>query len=151
MPTFHDPVTDAAEAREVLRALAHASRTFDDPAHTYTVMGELLGGLRSLVQVLEQVATAHTWDESRAHTDSGDHWAGAEEAFAAANSLRRAASLVHRAELAVDQASQHSGRIAWAPAAERRSTSPERTPRALFGNGDRFAHRALSERRGLSL
>ncbi|WP_026851743.1 hypothetical protein [Glaciibacter superstes] len=87
----------------------------------------------------------------RAHTDSGDHWAGVEEAFAAANSLRRAASLVRRAELAVDQASQHSGRVAWAPAAERRGTSPERTPRALLGDGDRFAHRALSERRGLSL
>ena len=151
MPTFHEPVADAAEAREVLLALAHASRTFDDPAYTYMVMGELLGGLRSLVQVLEQVATAHTWDESRAQTDSGDHWAGVEEAFAAANALRRAASLVRRVELAVDQASQNSGRVAWAPAAKRRGTSPERTPRALSGDGDRFAHRALSERRGLSL
>lgn len=151
MPTFHDPVADAAEAREVLRALAHASRSFDDPAHTYTVTGELLGGLRSLAQVLEQVAIEHTWDESRAHTDSGDRWAGVEEASAAANALRRAASLVRRAELAVDQASQHSGRIAWTPAVARPDPSPERSPLAPVGDNDRFAHGALSARRRLSL
>lgn len=151
MSTHNDPVADAAEVREALRALAQASRDFEIPAGTYQVTNELLGVLRSLAQVLEQVATAHTWDESRAHTDSGDRWAGVEEAFAAANALRRAASLVRRAEMAVDQASQHSGRVAWAPAAERRGTSPERTPRALFGDGDRFEHRALAKRRGLSL
>src|SRR5690606_3631856 len=125
MPTFHDPEADASEARQALRALAHATRSFEDPAHTYTVIGELLGGLRSLAQVLEQVATAHTRHESRAHTDNGDHWTGADEAFAAANALRRAANLVLRAELATNQASQHSGRVAWAPTADSPDPSPD--------------------------
>lgn len=35
MPTFHDPVADGDEAREALRGLVHATRVFDDPAHTY--------------------------------------------------------------------------------------------------------------------
>lgn len=69
MPT-HGPVADAAETREVLRARAHASRSFDDPAHTYK-----------------------------------DH----------------------------------------------QSPTPDQAPLAPFGDGDRFAHRALSERRGLVL
>ena len=55
MPTFQDPVVDGEEACHALRALAHATRTFDDPAQTYEVVGDLLGGLRSLEQVLDQV------------------------------------------------------------------------------------------------
>ena len=52
MPTFSNPVDDAAEARESVRALAHASRAFADPDDTYQVVGELLCTLRSLEQVL---------------------------------------------------------------------------------------------------
>ena len=54
MPTFFDSTADAAEASEALRGLAHASRTFDQPAQMYGVIGELSSGLRSLHQVLEQ-------------------------------------------------------------------------------------------------
>ena len=52
MPTFDDPRKDAAEAYEALRGLAHAPRAFTDPADTYTAIGDLLGGVRSLRQVL---------------------------------------------------------------------------------------------------
>ncbi len=34
MPTYNDPVADATEAREAVRALAHATRAFPDPADT---------------------------------------------------------------------------------------------------------------------
>ena len=44
MPTFQDPVVDGEERRHASRALAHATRTFDDPAQTYEVVGDLLGG-----------------------------------------------------------------------------------------------------------
>lgn len=113
MPSFQDPVSDGAEACTALRALAHATRTFDNPAQTYEVVGDLLGGLRSLEQVLDQLALAHTNADAIARTDDGDHWAGVEEAHAAALALRRASTLVARAGLALDRASQHSGRIAW--------------------------------------
>ena len=104
MPTFSNPVEDAADAREAVRALAHASRAFADPADTYQVVGELLGTLRSLEQVLEQVAAAHVLHQDKAFLDNGDREAGVDEAWAAANALRRAAELVQSAETAVDQA-----------------------------------------------
>ena len=42
MPTYENPVTDAAEAYEALRGLAHATRSWDEPAETYRVIGELV-------------------------------------------------------------------------------------------------------------
>lgn len=145
MPTYYDPVTDAGDARESVRALAHASRAFRDPADTYQVVGELLGTLRSLEQVLEQVASAHVREQDRAFLDNGDRSGGLIEADAAALALRRAAAAIGQAERAVDEASQHSGRIAWHPA-----------PVADEPGGDPFSRDPfdappISSRRGLSL
>lgn len=145
MPTFSNPVEDAADAREAVRALAHASRAFADPADTYQVVGELLGTLRSLEEVLEQVAAAHVLHQDKAFLDNGDHEAGVDEAWAAANALRSAAELVQSAETAVDQASQHSSYIAWHPAPV--ASRPELDP---FSR-DPFEAPPDSSRRGLSL
>ena len=145
MPIFSNPVQDATETRQAVRALAHASRAFADPADTYQVVGELLGTLRSLEQVLEQVAAAHVLHQDKAFLDNGDHEAGVDEAWAAANALRRAAELVQSAETAVDQASQHSSYIAWHPAPV--ASRPELDP---FSR-DPFEALPVSSRRGLSL
>jgi hypothetical protein len=145
MPTFSNPVQDATETRQAVRALAHASRAFADPEDTYQVVGELLGTLRSLEQVLEQVAAAHVLHQDKAFLDNGDHEAGVDEAWAAANALRRAAELVQSAETAVDQASQHSSYIAWHPAPV--ASRPELDP---FSR-DPFEAPLISSRRGLSL
>lgn len=145
MPTFSNPVQDATETRQAARALAHASRAFADPEDTYQVVGELLGTLRSLEQVLEQVAAAHVLHQDKAFLDNGDHEAGVDEAWAAANALRRAAELVQSAETAVDQASQHSSYIAWHPAPV--ANRPELDP---FSR-DPFEALPVSSRRGLSL
>ena len=145
MPTFSNPVQDATETRQAVRALAHASRAFADPADTHQVVGELLGTLRSLEQVLEQVAAAHVLHQDKAFLDNGDHEAGVDEAWAAANALRRAAELVQSAETAVDQASQHSSYIAWHPAPV--ASRPELDP---FSR-DPFEAPPVSSRRGLSL
>ena len=56
MPTYENPVTDAAEAYEALRGLAHATRSWDEPAETYRVIGEVVAGIRCLGQVLDQLA-----------------------------------------------------------------------------------------------
>ena len=37
MPTYENPVTDATEAYEALRGLAHATRSWDESAETYRV------------------------------------------------------------------------------------------------------------------
>jgi len=116
MPTFHDPVADAAEASEALRGLAHATRAFMDPADTYPVLGDLLAGTRSLKQVIDQLASAHTTMQTRARDDAGSQTAGASAAVTAASSMLEAAEILDQAYDRLEAAMSHSGRIAWHPA-----------------------------------
>ena len=116
MSTFQNPTVDAAEASEALRGLAHASRVFEDPADTYAVLGDLLAGVRSLRQALDQLATAHVTNRVRAHDDAGDQTAGANYALAATAELQQAAALLDGVYDRVDAAMAASGRIAWHPA-----------------------------------
>lgn len=118
------PVRDAATAYQALRSLAHSTTQFENPANTYPLIGELLGSVRVLEQVMRQVAAAHTVYEARARTDSGDAAAGILEVQSAADELRRAAVLLGQVEACLDAASQHSGRIAWQPATPERLASP---------------------------
>ncbi|MBX3195153.1 MAG: hypothetical protein KF727_08675 [Microbacteriaceae bacterium] len=115
MPTFHNPTADAAEASEALRGLAHATRVFEDPADTYTVLGDLLTGVRSLRQVLDQLAAAHVTHRVRAHDDAGDQTVGTTSALAATAELQQAAVLLDGVLDRVDAAMAASGRIAWHP------------------------------------
>ncbi len=115
MPTFDDPLADAAEASAALRGLAHSTRTFENPADTYPVIGDLLAGVRSLRQVLEQLAAAHIRSRGIAHDDAGNQSAGATLALAAADELHQPGTLLDTVEWRLDAASQHSGRIAWRP------------------------------------
>lgn len=117
MPTFDNPLTDAAESSRALRGLAHATRVFEDPADTYTVLGDLLAGVRSLRQVLDQLATAHATNRVRAHDDAGNQTAGATFALTATAELQQAAALLDGVHDRVDAAMSASGRIAWHPAA----------------------------------
>ena len=94
MPTFRDPLTDAAEASEAMRGLAHASRVFDDPADTYTVFGDLTATMRSLRQVLDQLANTHLAHRDRAQHDDGDHLAPVDGGGDALEHLVRSEGLV---------------------------------------------------------
>jgi len=113
MPTFQNPTADAAEASETLRGLAHATRVFEDPADTYAVLGDLLAGVRSLRQVLDQLATVHVRNQMRAYDDAGNQGVGASHALAAAADLRQAVALLDGVHDQVDAAMGVSGRIAW--------------------------------------
>ncbi|WP_144588660.1 hypothetical protein [Brevibacterium casei] len=115
MPTFTDPARDAGEAYEALRGLAHATRTFENPADTYAVIGDLLGGLRSLRQVLDQLATAHLTRQHHVTDDARDHAAGAAAALAAADELHQAGTLIDQADDRLSAAFNQSGRIVWNP------------------------------------
>ncbi|MFF2267424.1 hypothetical protein ACFVTZ_04115 [Cellulosimicrobium cellulans] len=116
MPTFEAPLADAAEASAALRGLAHATRTFENPAGTYPVIGDLLAGVRSLRQVLDQLAAAHISARAGAYDDAGDQAAGATSALAAADELHQAGTLLDTVHDRLDAAMSHSGRIAWHPA-----------------------------------
>ncbi|GAA1611640.1 hypothetical protein [Leucobacter chromiireducens] len=118
------PVVDAATAYQALRSLAHSTTQFENPADTYPVTGELLGGVRALEQVMRHVATAHTVHEGQASTDRGDAADGLQAAQLAAVELRAAAALLGQAEACLDAASQHSGRIAWQPATPKHLAAP---------------------------
>lgn len=119
MPTFHDSRADAAEASAALRGLAHASRSFDDPAQTYAVLGDLSAAVRSLRQVIDQVADAHLTHRDNATNDDGERSAGAQSAMAAADELHQAATLIDQADDRLGAAFSHSGQIAWTESPER--------------------------------
>ena len=116
MPTFQNPTADAAEASEALRGLAHATRAIEEPADTYTVLGDLLAGVRSLRQVLDQLASVHFRNQVRAYDDDGNQGAGASHALTAAADLRQTAVLLDGVHDQLDAAMGVSGRIAWRPA-----------------------------------
>ena len=59
MPTYEDPAADAEEVQAALRALAHATRSIDDPRQVYTVLGSLTASVASLRQSLHQLAEVH--------------------------------------------------------------------------------------------
>lgn len=115
MPTFTDPVRDADEAYEALRGLAHASRTFDDPSDTYRVIGNVLGGLRSLRQVLDQLAAVHLAHRHQVTDDAHDQNAGAAAALATADALHETGTLLDTAHDLLNTAMSQSGRIVWNP------------------------------------
>ncbi|GAB3099607.1 hypothetical protein [Isoptericola nanjingensis] len=119
MPDYERPVTSAEEAGEHLRALAHATRWFDNPGDTYWVTADLLAITRRLGSVLVHVASAHLCHREQAHTDDGNVVEGAEHAYDAAILLRRASLQLDRVQALVTEAQSHSGRIAWyEPAAQ---------------------------------
>ena len=76
MPTFNDPVADAAEAQQSLRGLAHATRTIDDPTQIYSVLGSLSAAAASLEQSLHQLASFHDGPARKRAWVSGDERAG---------------------------------------------------------------------------
>lgn len=115
MPSFEDPTTDAGELSEAARGLAHATRQFDDPADSYTVLGELQSTLFSLHQSLQQLARLHRELGDRASADDGDEVAGWIHARVAAGRLDSAAEYVDHATDELMAAFAENGRIAWQP------------------------------------
>lgn len=138
MPTFDNPLADAAEASEALRGLARATRSWDDPADTYRVIGELAAGVRSLHQILGQLAAAHSRRHDQVSTDDGDRAAGAQAALAAAAGFERAAALIDQADDQLSAAFAQSGRIVWHP----HPIPAERWITVVFLQGEE-AHRPL--------
>lgn len=127
MATFVDPVADAAEAYEGLRGLAHATRTFEDPADTYQVLGEVSGSVRLLWLVLDQLSRAHAYHRDIAFTN--DPLPTEAMALAAADELHLAADGLDEVGDRVMHAHEVSGRIAWYT-----HTSPERVPSRQWVN-----------------
>ena len=121
MPDYDRPVPSADDAAEHLRALAHATRHFEDPGDTYWVLGDLGAIARRFQEVAVNVASAHMNHRELAYTGDGNQLEGRKHACDAAMALRQASRLMEDVGHFVNDAQSRSGRIAWhgAPPAER--------------------------------
>lgn len=118
MPTYSDPTRDAAETAEATRALAHSIQGLSRPETMPGIVGELLATTRRLQDVLQGLSQQHLRYIDRANTDAGDLNTGEAHAFAAADALDEAVTLLDDVEARLDRASTHAHLIAWQPAPE---------------------------------
>lgn len=125
-----DPTTDSENLGELLRGLAHTTRTMGPTAETATMLGSLASGLGALRQVLDQLASWHERAADGAIDAAGDGDVGYRHSFDVAMQLSQAAMEVERATTAVTSAQQTAGRITW-PAGDQ---TPNRVP---AGRSDR--------------
>lgn len=124
-----DPGTDAATACEVLRSLAHTTRTLGDPGDMPAMIESIGAGLDALRQVLDQLANWHERAADRMVDIAGDGDAGYRAAFDVAMQLWQAAIHVEQATTAVGEACTDADRIGWP------TSQPARV--AVTGHGDR--------------
>lgn len=112
MTTFTDPVADAAEVRESVRGLAHATRNIQDPTTIYGVIGSLSTSLASMAQVLQQLGATH----DRTSATGGQVPIGREgraTAYQVSWELHRAAEMVNQVATTVDRAHQLEASITY--------------------------------------
>jgi hypothetical protein len=94
MVTFEDPAADAEEAQTALRALAHATRSMDDPRQVYSVLGSLSSAAASLGQSLHQLGATHDGAvKARTWVVSGS---GRAAAYQVSWELHRAGEILHQ-------------------------------------------------------
>lgn len=118
MPTYSDPTRDAAETAEATRGLAHAIHAIHRPETMPGIVGDLLATTRRLRETLEALAQTHVYYIDRASTDAGDFKTGEAHAFATADAIDEAVTLLDDVEACMDRASTHAHLIAWQPAPE---------------------------------
>lgn len=96
MPTFEDPAADANDVQTALRALAHATRSIDDPRQIYSVLGSLTSAVASLSQSLHQLASFHDASSQRSTMVVTDSRAGRAAAYKVSWELHRSAEILHQ-------------------------------------------------------
>ena len=113
MPTFNDPVTDADELRDVVRGLAHATRSIDDPTSVYPVLGAVSSALASLSQSLHQLGEFHDGPTRKQAWMNGDLTAGRAASYKVSWELHRAAEMIHQVAECVGRAHEIEATIAY--------------------------------------
>lgn len=119
MPSFEAPAAVADEVQTALRALAHATRSIDDPRQIYSVLGSLTSAVASLSQSLHQIAGFHDrppqtgeWKPvtgSRTYTGYQVAW-----------DLHRAGEILRQVSTTIDHAHSAESQITY----ERRAPDP---------------------------
>lgn len=104
MPTFGNPAADADEVQAALRALAHATRSIDDPRDIYSVLGSLTLALGSLSQTLHQLAAFHDGSNSKARWATEDNPKARSAAYRVSWDLHRAGEMVRQVGEVIENA-----------------------------------------------
>ena len=104
MPTFEDPAADADEVQTALRALAHATRSIDDPRQIYSVLGSLTSAVASLSQSLHQLASFHDAPSQRSTWAVSDSRTGRAAAYKVSWELHRSAEILHQVSESIGHA-----------------------------------------------
>ena len=96
MPTFENPAADADEVQTVLRGLAHATRSIDDPRDIYSVLGSLTSAVASLSQSLHQIAAFHDARQRQTEWVPADSPKARSAAYRVSWDLHRAGEMVRQ-------------------------------------------------------
>lgn len=104
MPTDENPAADADEVQTALRALAHATRSIDDPRQIYSVLGSLTSAVASLSQSLHQLATFHDAPSQRPTWVVSDWRTGRAAAYKMSWELHRSAGILHHVSESIGHA-----------------------------------------------
>ena len=113
MPTFDNPTADAAEAREALRGLAHATRKLDDPRDLYAILGDLSLAAASLGQVLHQLGRLHDTPQSETLWVAEGSRAGRAATYQVSWDLHRAGEMLRQVTRCIDEAHQAEGTVVY--------------------------------------
>ena len=115
MPTFEDPAVDADEMQTALRALAHATRSIDDPRQIYSVLGSLTSSIASLSQSLHQLAAFHDTPSTRSAWVVSDTRAARTASHNVSWELHRSAEILHQVAESVGHAHGSEATITYEP------------------------------------
>lgn len=113
MPTFENPAEDADEVQTALRALAHATRSIDDPRQIYPVLGSLTSAAASLSQSLHQLASFHDGEAKKGVWVAGDSRAGRAATNQVSWELHRAGEILHQVSESIASAHSAEARITY--------------------------------------
>jgi hypothetical protein len=114
MPTFENPTDDADQVQTALRALAHATRSIEDPRQIYSVLGSLTSAVASLSQSLHQLAAFHDDAAKKGVWEAGDSRAGRATTYQVSWELHRAGEILHQVSEAIASAHNAESRITYA-------------------------------------
>lgn len=128
MPTYEKPAIDAGAVSEALRALAHATRSIEDPTEIYAVVGALSQATASLEQCLHQLAAFHDGPRSKWADIDGSDRTGRAASYQVSWELHRAGELARLTGEAVDRAHVVESTIRY-PAPEPARLGTARAPR----------------------
>lgn len=101
---YDNPSVEAHQVQDATRALAHTSRSVEDPRQIYSVLGSLTAAVASLSQTLHQLGAAHdsptlhaTWEADGSRRDRATTYRVSWELHRAAEMLNQVGEVIARA------------------------------------------------------